>query len=167
MFWTAWSFAAPVPSYQRLASPPLPSRKARVPWVTDETARSGSAMPWSSGSGNIRSTYSGSCAMVGPFDRPADDRTAPDWSVGDGDEQLAVPAHGAREEKLAALVVDVPLRVAGERLLERDPAFEPGQCRTETEVDAVPERHVLVELPVDVEAVRVGKRALVPARRAG
>ncbi len=77
MFWTAWSLAAPVPSYQRLASPPLPSRNARVPWVTDETARSGSAMPRSTGSGNIRSTYSGGCGMVGPFDRSDDDRNAP------------------------------------------------------------------------------------------
>src|SRR6516225_6137017 len=113
MFWTAWSLAAPVPSYQRLASPPLPSRKARVPWVTDETARSGSAMPRSTGSGNMRSTYSGSCAMVVlSFGRMRRDYGDP--SAGDGDGQLAIAAHRAGEEELAASVVDVPLGVASE-----------------------------------------------------
>ena len=51
---------------------------------------------------------------------------------------------------------------AAQRLLERDPALEPGQSRPEAEVDAVAERHVVVELPADVEH---GRRRGTPARR--
>src|SRR5919108_136045 len=66
MPWTATSDAAPPPSYQVPPSPPSPSRYDRVPWVTELTARSGWAMPRSTGSGNIRSAYSCSPAMDPP-----------------------------------------------------------------------------------------------------
>ena len=55
MPWTARSDADPPPWYQADPSPPRPVSQASVPWVTEETARSGSAMPRSTGAGNIRS----------------------------------------------------------------------------------------------------------------
>ena len=65
------------------------------------------------------------------------------------------------------VLVDVPLREAGERLLDHDLGFEPGQARAEAEVDAVAERHVAVEGALDVEAVGIGVLALVAAGAAG
>ena len=50
---------------------------------------------------------------------------------------------------------------AGERLLHRDLRFEPRQRSADAEVRAVPEREVAVDLPAHVEAIGIGKVALV------
>src|SRR5262245_66410257 len=54
---TARSRAEPPPWYQDDPSPPRPVSHASVPCATDDTARSGSAIPRSTGAGNIRSAY--------------------------------------------------------------------------------------------------------------
>ena len=85
----------------------------------------------------------------------------------DQHRQLLPAAHGAGVRLLGALPVDVPLREAVEHLVERDAALEPGQRGTQAEVDAVAEREVVVDLPLDVEAVGVGEVALVAVARRG
>src|SRR5271167_5106958 len=54
-----------------------------------------------------------------------------------------------------------------EQLLQRDPAFHPGQCRSEATVYPVPQTEVLGLglVTVDVECVRVGKGVRVAVRR--
>ena len=48
-----------------------------------------------------------------------------------------------------------------EDLLQSHPAFEAGEVRPEAEVDAVSERHVVVDLAMDVEAIGVREGAFV------
>ena len=59
MFCTASSTAGPPPCHQYVvsAAPDPPSRWARVPWPTLVTARSASAIPRSTGAGNMRWAY--------------------------------------------------------------------------------------------------------------
>src|SRR5262245_22095021 len=82
------------------------------------------------------------------------------------DGHLGVAPHRARVQADGPVVVDRPLGEAGERLLERDPTFEAGERGAEAEVDPVPERHVVVDRAVHVEAGGVGELALVAPRRA-
>src|SRR5271154_4522787 len=77
------------------------------------------------------------------------------------DRERLPAAHSRGRCQLGPVEVDVPFREAREDLVERDAAFEPGQRGAETEVDAVPEREVLVDVPVDVEAIRVLVAAVV------
>ena len=83
----------------------------------------------------------------------------------DDDGQRLVAAHRRRRGDLGAVEVDVPLGEALQHLVERDPAFEARERGAEAEVDAVPEREVLADLAVDVEAVGVVEAALVAVRR--
>ena len=62
-------------------------------------------------------------------------------------------------ESLAPSQVDVPLGEPLQHLFERDAALEPRERGAEAEVGAVPEREVLADLAVDVEAVAVGDSA--------
>src|SRR5436190_938755 len=59
----------------------------------------------------------------------------------DPDRDLREPADRAGVEPHDAVVVDLPLGVPLQRLLERDAALHAGQRRAEAEVDPVPERH--------------------------
>ena len=68
---------------------------------------------------------------------------------------------------LGVVPVDLPLGEATEHLVERDPALEAGQRRAQAEVDAVPERQVVVDVALDVEAVGIGEVTLVAVARRG
>ncbi len=57
--------------------------------------------------------------------------------------------------------VDLPLGEPLQHLVEGDPPLEASECRAEAVVRAVPERHVLADVAVDVEPVRVFETALV------
>ena len=61
----------------------------------------------------------------------------------------------------------VPGREPLEDLVQGDAALQAGERGAETEVDAVAEGQVVVDLAVDVEAVRVGESSLVAVRRGG
>src|SRR5262245_38977487 len=60
-----------------------------------------------------------------------------------------------------AAAVDFPFGNALQDLLERDATLETGQCRTEAEVATVAKGEVLVDLPVDVEAIAVPETTVV------
>ena len=64
------------------------------------------------------------------------------------------PADRGGAGLLGVVPVDLPLGEALEDLVERDPALEAGERGTEAEVEAVPERQVVADLAVDVEASR-------------
>src|SRR5438445_2969624 len=55
----------------------------------------------------------------------------------DKDRHLRVAPHGAGVESHGPRMVDLPRREALQRLFEGDPALEPGERRTQAEVDAV------------------------------
>src|SRR6516165_11132966 len=80
-------------------------------------------------------------------------------------QRLPAP-HGRGVGPLRPVVVDLPLGKARQHLVEGDPALQPRQGCAEAEVDAVAERLVASDLPVDVERVAVGEVALVPVGRA-
>ena len=69
--------------------------------------------------------------------------------------------------RTARSLLDLPGRVPAQHLLEGDAAFHPGERGAEAEVDAVPERDVVVEAAMDVEPVGVGVLALVATGRPG
>src|SRR6516165_4588547 len=66
-----------------------------------------------------------------------------------------------------AVVVDLPAREAGEGLLDRYAALQPGQGSAQAKMWPHSERDVLIRSPVDVEAVGVRVDALVAPSRAG
>src|SRR5581483_8656836 len=64
--------------------------------------------------------------------------------------------------------VDVPLGEAVQHLVQGDPALEAGEGGAEAEVDAVAERQVVRDPPVDVERVAVrGEGAVIAVGRGG
>src|SRR5690606_7614570 len=65
------------------------------------------------------------------------------------------------------LPVDLPGRKPLQHLVQRDAALEPGERRSETEVDAVAEGEVMIDPSLDVEAVAAWEAALVAVRGAG
>src|SRR5262245_60776628 len=89
-------------------------------------------------------------------------RSGPDSRRLTSEDRERLPAshrRGACEPGAAA--VDFPLGKALEDLLERDATLQAGQRRAETEVAAVAEGEVLVDLPVDVEAIAVRETTVV------
>src|SRR5580704_6490534 len=67
-------------------------------------------------------------------------------------QRLPTP-HGRGVGPLGLVVVDLPLRESVEHLVERNAPFEPGQRSPEAQVDAVAERLMAADFPVDVEAL--------------
>ena len=61
----------------------------------------------------------------------------------------------------SVVVVDIPVCPPLEHLLERHPGLQPGQRRTQTEMQALAEAQVAARA-VDVEAVGIGELRLVP-----
>ena len=57
------------------------------------------------------------------------------------------------------------LRESAQERLEGDVALESGQRRTETVMDAVPEREMTGLIPVEVELLGAGVSVRVPVRR--
>src|SRR6187431_2178009 len=87
------------------------------------------------------------------------------WSVED-DGELVPAAHGRRVRALGPVVVDRPVGVTLRDLVEGDATLESGERGAEAEVQAVPERQVVVDLAGDV--VFLGRRtplAFVVVRR--
>src|SRR5438128_1584887 len=82
------------------------------------------------------------------------------------DGEILPTANGRRVRLHRAVPVDLPGGETVEHLVERDAAFEPGEGRSKTEVDAVAEGQVVADLAVDVEAVAVGELAIVAVGRA-
>src|SRR5580698_7918188 len=82
-----------------------------------------------------------------------------------GSGQRLPTADGGGGSKLGPAHVHLPGREPGEELLEGDPAFEPGQCRSQAQVDAVAEGQGLALAPVDVEGVAVGEATVVVVGR--
>ena len=66
---------------------------------------------------------------------------------------------------LDTVLVDVPLGEAGEDLLERHAALEPGESGTQAEVQPEAERQVLAVVAADVETVGIGVSPLVAVGR--
>jgi len=60
-----------------------------------------------------------------------------------------------------AVPVDLPGGEAVEHLVQGDTAFEPGEGRSEAEVDAVAKSQVVADLAVDVEPVAFRELAVV------
>ena len=94
-----------------------------------------------------------------PFPRP---RSRVDPS--DVHRHVRGTAHGRRMHHLDAVLVDGPLGMTVEHLVDDDCALETCQSGAEAEVRAVTERHVAVDLALDVEAVRIGVLTFVTAR---
>src|SRR5580765_2910922 len=82
------------------------------------------------------------------------------------DGECFVAAHCRCLRDLGAIEFHVPLGEPRQHLIQRDAAFEARERRAEAEVDAVPEREVLVDLAVDVEAIGILEVALVAVRGA-
>src|SRR5581483_6370521 len=74
--------------------------------------------------------------------------------LGPGQRQGRRAAHhvGADAGELGRVGVDLPVRQAGEQLLERDLGLQAGQRRPQAVVDAVAEGQVALDAAVDVEA---------------
>src|SRR6478609_9692907 len=88
------------------------------------------------------------------------------WLTLRGADRESLPAADRRGARLARVVpVDVPFGEALQDLVERDPPFEAGQRGAEAEVDAVPEREVVIDLAMDVERVAVVEPAVVAVGR--
>src|SRR5580692_10252005 len=81
------------------------------------------------------------------------------------DRQRLPAAHRGRAGALGLVVVDLPLREPRQDLVQSDASLEPGERGAEAEMDPVAEGLMTADVAVDVEAVAVGKVALVPVGR--
>ena len=64
-----------------------------------------------------------------------------------------------------SIPIDIPFRKTVEHLVECDTSLEARQCGTEAKMDPVTETQMSNPGPIDVEAVRISKVALVPIGR--
>src|SRR5271163_1529744 len=119
---------------------------------------SGGSIMWSSMLTRIMSSRFMRCSSL--------DRSALRTASRRAHRQCLPAPHGRRARPACLVVVDLPLGEALQHLVERHPAFEPGQRRTEAQMDAVAEGLMPADVAVDVEAVAVGEMPLVPVGRA-